>query len=139
MQSTLFTENSSAARLNESLPELIASIALIMESLSFFFFGRFVKAFCKFFYYIPTNVISLDTIDITECDTMLRITTLWLSESISPLSETDDVVHNVFLNTQCMIRACQLDVIRHFGSNYCYNDIIIYIYFMIICLIIISY
>ena len=30
---------------------------------------------------------------------MLRITTLWFSESISPLSETDDVVHNVFLNT----------------------------------------
>ena len=59
---------------------------------------------------------------------MLRITTLWLSESISPLSETDDVVHNVFLNTQCMIRACQLDVIRHFGANYCYNNIIIYIY-----------
>ena len=26
-------------------------------------------------------------------------TTLWFSESISPLSETDDVVHNVFLNT----------------------------------------
>ena len=30
---------------------------------------------------------------------MLRITTLWFSESISRLSETDDVVHNVFLNT----------------------------------------
>ena len=42
-------------------------------------------------YYIPTNVISLNTVDSTECDPMLRITTLWFSESISPLSETDDV------------------------------------------------
>ena len=33
---------------------------------------------------------------------MLRITTLWFSESISPLFETDDVLHNIFLNTQCM-------------------------------------
>ena len=55
------------------------------------------------FYYIPINVIILDTVDFTECDPMLRITTLWFSESISPLSETDDVVHNVFLNTQCMM------------------------------------
>ena len=59
------------------------------------------------FYYIPTNVISLDTVDFTECDPMLRITTLWFSESVSPLSETDDVVHNVFLNTQCM-RYCDV-------------------------------
>ena len=51
------------------------------------------------FYYIPINILSLDTVDFTECDPMLRITTLWFSESISPLSETDDVVHNVFLNT----------------------------------------
>ena len=51
------------------------------------------------FYYIPINVLSLDTVDFTEFDPMLRITTLWFSESISPLSETDDVVHNVFLNT----------------------------------------
>ena len=51
-------------------------------------------------YYIPINFISLDTADFTECDPMLRITTLWFSESISPLSETDDVVHNVFLSTQ---------------------------------------
>ena len=50
-------------------------------------------------YYIPINVISLDNVDFTECDPMLWITTLWFSESISPLSETDDVVHNVFLNT----------------------------------------
>ena len=53
-------------------------------------------------YYIPINIISLDTVDFTECDPILRITTLWFSESISPLSETDDVVHNVFLNTKCM-------------------------------------
>ena len=53
-------------------------------------------------YYIPTNVISLDTVDFTGCDPMLRITTLWFSESKSPLSETDDVVHNVFINTQGM-------------------------------------
>ena len=58
-------------------------------------------------YYIPINVLSLDTVDFTECDPMLRITTLWFSESISPLSETDDVVHNVFLNTQCM-RYCDV-------------------------------
>ena len=31
---------------------------------------------CMYFYYIPTNVISLDTVDFTECDPMLRITTL---------------------------------------------------------------
>ena len=42
-----------------------------------------------------------------ECDPMLRITTLWFSESISPLSETDYVVHNVFLYTQCM-RYCDV-------------------------------
>ena len=36
---------------------------------------------------------------------MLGITTLWFSESISPLSETDDEVHNV--NTQCM-RYCEV-------------------------------
>ena len=34
------------------------------------------------FYHIPTNVFSLDTVDFTECDPMLRITTLWFSESI---------------------------------------------------------
>ena len=50
-------------------------------------------------YYIPINVISLGTVDFTECDPMLQITTLWFSESISPLSETDDAVHNVFLST----------------------------------------
>ena len=58
-------------------------------------------------YYILTNIISLDTVDFTECDPMLRITTLWFSESISPLSETDDVVQNVFLNTQFM-RYCDV-------------------------------
>ena len=47
--------------------------------------------FNKVLYYIPINVISLDTVDLTECDPMLRITTLWFSESISPHSETDDV------------------------------------------------
>ena len=62
---------------------------------------------CMPFYYIPINFISLDTVDFTECDLMLRITTLWFSESISPLSETVDVVHNVFLNTQCM-RYCEV-------------------------------
>ena len=79
----------------------------------------------------------------------------WFSESISPLSETDDVVHNVFfqhtmhevlwrhsyrtiqnlyqelsLFVQILLRvlfdlvilACQLDVIHHFGSSYCYNN-----------------
>ena len=53
-------------------------------------------------YYKLTNIISLDTVDFTECDPMLRITTLWFSESMSPLSETDDAVQNVFLNTQFM-------------------------------------
>ena len=51
-------------------------------------------------HYIPINVISLDTVDVTKCEPMLRITTLWFSESISPLSKTDDEVHNVYLNTQ---------------------------------------
>ena len=55
------------------------------------------------FYYIPINVITLDTVDFTECNPMLRITILWFSESISPLSDTDDVVHNV----QCM-RYCDV-------------------------------
>ena len=59
------------------------------------------------FYYLPFIVISLDTVDFTECDPMLRITTLWFSESISPLSETNYVVQNVFLNTQCM-RYCDI-------------------------------
>ena len=45
------------------------------------------------FYYIPINILSLDTVDFTECDPMLRITTLWFSEFISPLSETDNLVH----------------------------------------------
>ena len=58
-------------------------------------------------YYIPINVISLDTVDFTECDPMLRITTLWFSESISPLAETDDVVHNVFFQYKCM-RYCDV-------------------------------
>ena len=62
---------------------------------------------CYTLLYIPINVISLDTVDFTECDPMLRITTLWFSQSVSPLSETDDVVHNVFLNTQCM-RYCDI-------------------------------
>ena len=57
------------------------------------------QAWYKKYYYIPINVLSLDTVDFTDCDPMLRITTLWFSESISPLSETDDVVHNVFLHT----------------------------------------
>ena len=47
-------------------------------------------------YYILTNIISLDTVDFTECDPMLRITTLWFSESMSPLSETDDIVQMFF-------------------------------------------
>ena len=71
----------------------------------------YMKATCseKIFihFYIPINVFSLDTVDFIECNTMLRITTLWFSESISPLSEIDDVVHNVFLNTQC-IRYCDV-------------------------------
>ena len=53
------------------------------------------------------NVISLDTFDFTECDLMLWITTLWFSESLSPLSETDDVLHNIFFNTQSM-RYCDV-------------------------------
>ena len=66
-------------------------------------------------YYIPINVLSLDTVDFTECDPMLQITTLWFSESISPLSETDDVVHNVFLNTQGM-RYCDVVHIAPYKS-----------------------
>ena len=32
-----------------------------------------------YIYYIPTNVIGLDTVNFTECDPMLRITTLWFT------------------------------------------------------------
>lgn len=35
----------------------------------------------------------LDTVNSTECDPIFRITTRWVSDSLSPLSETDDVVH----------------------------------------------
>lgn len=35
----------------------------------------------------------LDTVNSTECDPIFWITTLWFSDSVSPLSETDDVVH----------------------------------------------
>ena len=59
------------------------------------------------FYNIPTTVICLDNVDFTECDQMFQITTLWFSESISSFSETDDVVYNVFLKTQCM-RYCDI-------------------------------
>lgn len=31
----------------------------------------------------------LDTVNCTECDLIFQITTLWVSDSISPLSETD--------------------------------------------------
>ena len=55
-------------------------------------------------YHIPINVISLDTVDFTECYQMLWITTLKLSESISPLSETDNVLHNVFFLKRSMFR-----------------------------------
>lgn len=34
----------------------------------------------------------LDTVNFTECDRILRITTLWVSDSVSPLSQNDDVV-----------------------------------------------
>ena len=65
-------------------------------------------------YYIPINVITIDTVDFTECDQMLWITTLWFSESISPLSETDDVVHNVFLNAQFMMY-CDVNLIAWYN------------------------
>lgn len=34
----------------------------------------------------------LDTVNFTECDPISRITTQWVSDSVSPLSDTDDVV-----------------------------------------------
>ena len=74
-----------------------------------------------YIYYIPINVISLDTVDFTECGSMLGITTLWFSESISPLSETDDVVHNVFLNTKCM-RYCDVIHIAPFKLSLFQNE-----------------
>ena len=70
--------------------------------MSLTFFILFKKIDSHFFfpdiYYIPINILSLDTVDVTECDLMLRITTLWFSESISPLSETDDEVHNMSMH-----------------------------------------
>ena len=53
-------------------------------------------------YYVPINVISLDTFDFKECDEVMRTKTLWFSESISPLSETEEVVHNVYGTVQNM-------------------------------------
>ena len=47
---------------------------------------------CLTIYYISIIVISLNTVDSMECDPMVWITTLWFSESISPLFETDDVI-----------------------------------------------
>ena len=44
----------------------------------------------------------------------------WFSESISPLSETDDVVHNVFLNTQCM-RYCDVIHIAPYKICTCFK------------------
>ena len=99
------------------LDYFIEGIRHIRESLKLFcIILRLAYVCAVVIYYIPTNVISLDIVDFTECDPMLRITTLWFSESISPLSETDDVVHNVFLYTQCM-RYC--DVI-HIAPNKLY-------------------
>ena len=45
--------------------------------------------------YIPINVISLYTVDFTEFDPMLPITTLWFSD-YHPSLKTDNVVNNVF-------------------------------------------
>ena len=79
-------------------------------------------AFFLTYFYIPINVISFDTVDFTECDPMLRITTLWFSESISPLSETDDVVHNVFLKVQ-YVKNC--DVI-HIAPYKMYQELYLF-------------
>ena len=48
--------------------------------------------FVKIIYYIPINDPCFDTVDFTECDLIFRITTLWFSDFLSPLSETDDVI-----------------------------------------------
>ena len=76
-------------------------------------------------------VITLDTVNFTECDPMLRITTLLFSESISPLSETDDVVHNVFLNTQCSIE--RSTVHRSIAHYWIDNCLFVCLFYCFIC------
>ena len=44
---------------------------------------------------------------------MLRITTLWFSESISHISETDDVVHNCFFSIHMAIRQSSTDSVTY--------------------------
>ena len=59
-----------------------------------------------YIYYIPINVISLNTVDFIECDPMLRITTLWLSEYITPLLSW-------WRRTQCFSQYTMHEVLRH--------------------------
>lgn len=42
----------------------------------------------------------LHTVNFTECDLIFRITTLWVSDSVSPPSETDDIVQ---INYVCIL------------------------------------
>ena len=52
--------------------------------------------------FININDPSVDTVKFPECDPTFWITTLWFSESVSPLSETDDVTmhqRNVFVES----------------------------------------
>ena len=77
-------------------------------------------------FYISINVIGLDTVDFTECDPILRITTLRFSECISPFSETDDVVHNVILLRHALPLYLPNFVFQTYG--WCYRCITLCIY-----------
>ena len=59
-------------------------------------------------YYIPTNFISFDTVDFTS---VIRCS--GSPHCGSPLYEIDDLVHNVFLKTECM-RNCDVIHIEQF-------------------------
>jgi hypothetical protein len=60
--------------------------------------------------YIPIYDPCLDTVDFIECDLIFRITTLSFSDSVSPLSETDDVKmqqRNVFCGNHLLRHKCK--------------------------------
>ena len=104
----------------------------------------------KSFYYIPINVISPDTVDftmlrITTLVFWIHITPIWnwwcgtqcffqhtmhevlwrhSYRTIQNLYQELSLFVQILLRVSfdLVILACQLDVIHHFGSSYCYNN-----------------
>ena len=66
--------------------------------------GHEIYNFGRHFFGHHNYTLCLFTVNFTECDLMLRITTLLVFfKSISRLSETDDVVYTMLIiNTPCM-------------------------------------